>query len=117
MNRRLRNPASHGKADGNQPAIRQAIEAIGLRTRDLHGVGDGMEDLLVPVAVYTRRLPLECWDAWGRLQIWLPVECKVEPIRYTLHQQGWRKTTAGWPRLTVTSGQDAVDQLRELTGG
>jgi hypothetical protein len=78
-------------------------------------MGGGVEDLLVPVAVYPRRLPLECWDDHGRLRIWLPVECKVEPVRYTPQQLAWRAATAGWPRLTVTSGQDAVNQLRELT--
>lgn len=115
MNRRLRNPASHGRADQNQPAITQALHAVGTRTVDLHRVGGGVEDLLVPVLVYPRRLPLAAWDASGRLRIWLPIECKVPPVRYTAQQDAWRGLTAGWPRLTVTSGQDAVDQLRDLT--
>jgi hypothetical protein len=115
VNRRLRNPASHGRADANQKAIVAAIEALGHPVLDLHGVGRGCDDLLVPITVradraliYTPRGPV--------VRLWMPVECKVPPIRYTLHQQGWRKATAGWPRLTVTSGQDAVDQLRELAG-
>lgn len=110
-----RNPASQGRADGNQPSVIQALRALGTRPLDLHGVGGGVEDLLVPVAVHVRRLPLGAWDAHGRLRIWLPVECKVPPVRYTQQQQDWRGLTAGWPRLTVTSGQDAVDQLLDLT--
>lgn len=115
MNRRLRHPASHGNADRNQPAITRALEVLGLSPLDLHGVGGGVEDLLVPCAVYVRRLPLGAWDGSGRLRIWLPVECKVPPVRYTAHQTAWREQTPGWPRLTVTSAQDAVDQMRELT--
>lgn len=117
MNRTLRRPASHGKADANQRAILQAIQAIGYHPLDLHGVGGGVEDLLVPIAVAPRRLPLACWDAAGRLRLWLPVECKVPPVRYTDRQEAWRGKTPGWPRLTVTSGQDAVDQMRDLVGG
>jgi len=115
MNRRLRNPAAHGRADENHPAITRALGAVGVLPVDLHRVGGGVEDLLVPVAVYVRRLPLAAWDPQGRLRIWLPVECKVPPVRYTAQQTAWRALTPGWPRLTVTSGQDAVDQLRDLT--
>lgn len=114
MNRRLRNPAAHGRADANHPAIAEALRALGALPVDLHRVGGGVEDLLVPVAVNVRRLPLGAWDAHGRLRMWLPIECKVLPIRYTDQQQHWRGLTAAWPRLTVTSGQDAVRQLRDL---
>jgi hypothetical protein len=111
-----RNPARKGRSDSNQPAIAQAIQAIGYRPMDLSAAGNGMEDLLVPVAVYVRRLPLEAWDAQGRLRIWLPAECKTLPVRYKPAQLAWRAQTAGWPRITVTSGADAIAQLREMTG-
>jgi hypothetical protein len=115
VNRRLRHPASHGRADANQPAIVRAIQALGHPVLDLHGVGGGVEDLLVPVAVTLDQLqPLR--PGSPRVRVWMPVECKVPPIRYTAQQQAWRELTRHWPRLTVTSGQDAVDQLRELAG-
>jgi hypothetical protein len=76
----------------------------------LSAAGNGVEDLLVP---------LRCLrDRW-----WLLVECKVPryeltastAVRYTKAQIEWRALTAGWPRITATSAQNAVDQIRELT--
>jgi hypothetical protein len=100
-----RNLAAKGKADANQPAIAQAIEAIGYPVMDLSAAGNGVEDLLVGLyRLYERR------NHW-----WLMVECKVPPIRYKPAQLAWRELTQGWPRITVTSAQDAVDQIRELT--
>jgi hypothetical protein len=104
----MRNPAAKGKDDQNQRAIREAIEALGFPVMDLSGVGGGCEDLLVGLQ---RRL------VNGHLQhYWLPVEVKVPPVRYTKAQLKWRARTPGYPRITATSAQDAVDQLRRMTG-
>lgn len=102
----MKRPASKGKADSNQRAIVQALEALGLPVMDLSGVGGGCEDLLVGVR-------------WGSVHAWIPVEVKVPVsksgrVRYTVDQQRWRDATRHYPRMTVTSAQDAVDQLRRL---
>lgn len=111
-----RNPARKGPADGNHRAIREAIEAIGCPVMDLSAAGNGVEDLLVPVAVFPVQLPYEAWDREGRLRIWLPVEAKVGRPRFTVAQKRWRVLTEGWPRITATSAQNAVDQIRRLQG-
>jgi hypothetical protein len=106
-----RNPARRGRADGNHAAVKLALEAIGIQAMDLSAAGNGVEDLLLPLA---RR-----GERW-----WLLVEVKVArnkrgevtQSQYTKAQREWRERTAGWPRITVTSGQDAVDQVRALTG-
>jgi hypothetical protein len=100
----MRHPASKGKADSNHKAIREAIELLGFPVMDLSHAGNGVEDLLVAVTspVSIRR--------------WLCVECKVPPIKYTKAQKEWRALTEGWPRITVTSAQDAIDQIRRMTG-
>ncbi len=54
---------------------------------------------------------------------WLVCECKVpmgkggtvQPSQFRPAQKAWRAATSEWPRITVTSGQDAVDQIREMT--
>lgn len=89
----------------------QALKAIGIEPMDLHAAGAGVEDLLLPL----RR--------WGE-PFWLLCEVKVArnkrgevtPSQYTRAQREWRERTAGWPRITVTGPQDAVDQVRALTG-
>jgi len=113
-----RNPAARGKADANQKAIADAIRLLGYPVMDLHTAGAGMEDLLVGLHATT---PLEVpyhTERW-----WIVCELKVPrnkrgeatPSQYTKAQKEWRTKTAGWPRITVTSAQDAVDQIRELT--
>ena len=108
-----RNPARLGKADSNQKAIADAIRLLGYPVMDLSHAGNGMEDLLIGLPVYESALPR---DPWGRYRIWLPVECKVPPVRYKPAQSAWRKATPEMARLTVTSAQDAVDRIRGLTG-
>jgi len=114
VNRSLRHPASKGPADRNHGPIAEAILALGCPVMDLHEAGNGVEDLLVAVAVRLDRLAL---DRQGRLRLWLPTECKVPPVRYTLAQNVWRATTEGWPRITVVSAQAAVDQIGRVAQG
>lgn len=107
-----RNPSAKGKPDANQAPIVEAIEMLTCPrpVMVLSAAGNGMEDLLVPLTIW-----VGVEGHRSRVRIWLPVECKVPPVRYTTAQKQWRERTAGWPRITVTSGQDAVDQIRELT--
>ena len=107
-----RNPARKGRSDSNQPAIAQAIQALGCPVMDLSAAGNGVEDLLVGI----RFAPDNSWEHPLIMQSWLLVECKVPPIKYTSAQKAWRERTAGWPRITATSGQDAIRQIREMTG-
>ncbi len=106
-----RNPARKGKADSNQPAITQAIQALGYPVMDLSAAGNGVEDLLVGLhkrTVFPGQTERALW--------WIVVECKVPPVKFTVAQIEWRRLTEAWPRITVTSAQDAVDQIRAMTG-
>lgn len=109
-----RAPAARGKADSNQGSIADAISLLGYPVMDLSHAGNGVEDLLVPISIDG-----VSGDFVFRHNIWLLVECKVASpsgkVRYTQAQIEWRRLTEGWPRITVVSAQDAVDQLRELT--
>lgn len=105
----MRHPATKGRADSNQKAIADAIRLLGYPVMDLHTAGNGVEDLLVGLQV--RRALSNSEQRF----IWLPVEAKVPPIRYTPAQVEWRWKTEAWPRITVTSAQDAVDQISQLT--
>ena len=118
-----RNPARKGPADGNHRAIRDAIEAIGCPVMDLSAAGNGVEDLLVG---------LSRWHGYaeadgvcpGYRRWWVVVECKVArnkrgdatASQFTLTQQKWRDATRRHPRITATSAQDAVDQIRRMQG-
>lgn len=119
-----RNPARLGRADANHAAVMRALEVIGVQPMDLSAAGNGVEDLLLPL-VRRRRvitaggsgIPVDIEERW-----WLLCEIKVArnkraevtQSQYTSAQRRWRERTAGWPRITVTGPQDAVDQVRRL---
>ncbi len=118
----MRHPATKGKADSNHKATREAIELLGFPVMDLSHAGNGVEDLLVGVRDGRSHFDSE----YGLLRnterlYWLLVECKVPvnakgTVRFKPAQLKWRERSEGWPRITVTSAQDAVEQIRRLTG-
>lgn len=105
-----RNPAARGKADSNHKAIADAIRALGYPVMDLSAAGNGVEDLLVG---------LDKRNGAAVDRFWVLVEIKVArnqrgdvtPSQFTQAQKDWRLLTARWPRLTVTSAQNAVDSI------
>jgi hypothetical protein len=112
-----RNPARLGRADSNHKAIAQAIRLLGFPVMDLSHAGGGVEDLLVGLKL--ARYGDDPDHRW-----WLVCECKVArnkrgeatPSQFKPAQKKWREQTQGWPRITVTSAQDAVEQIRRMTG-
>ena len=116
-----RNPARLGRADSNHKAIAQAICLLGFPVMDLSHAGGGVEDLLVALRK-SFTIPDDDWATDCRW--WLLVECKVArnkrgeatPSQFKPAQKKWREQTQGWPRITVTSAQDAVEQIRRMTG-
>ena len=112
----MRNPARLGRADSNHKAIAQAIRLLGFPVMDLSHAGGGVEDLLVGLTRRLANLHLQ--------RFWLLVEAKVArnkrgeatPSQFKPAQKKWREQTQGWPRITVTSAQDAVEQIRRMTG-
>ncbi len=110
----MRHPATKGKADSNHKAIREAIELLGFPVMDLHSAGNGVEDLLVGVRKYDPNFAR--YDhSWLMVEAKVPVSAKGV-VRYKPAQLEWRKRSEGWPRITVTSAQDAVEQIRRMTG-
>ncbi len=110
-----RNPAAQGRKDSNHKAIADALRAIGCPVMDLSHAGNGVEDLLVGVRRSIGR-PLAPHDFVERFEhLWIVVECKVPPVRFTTAQIEWRHATRSYPRLTVTSAQQAVDEIRKMT--
>lgn len=101
------------RTDGNHKAVTEAIRALGCPVKSLHTQGGGVEDLLV--AVTTAALGTE-------VKHWVLVEVKkVERestgyYRHTPAQLKWYEQTMGFPRLVVTSAQDAVNQIRRMQG-
>lgn len=89
------------RTDGNQTAVVAALRGAGCLVWVLSAVGKGLPDLLVMAP-------------WGEL--WLvevkdgskpPSKRKLRPSQERFAAE-WRRA----PRLVVTSGQDAVSQLR-----
>lgn len=118
-----RNPAARGKRDSNHKAIAEAIRLLGFPVMDLSAAGNGVEDLLVGLRLPDRRWNGSVWVD-GISYRWVVVECKVARSKrgeatasqFTKKQAEWRWLTEMWPRITVTSAQDAVEQIRGLTG-
>ncbi len=117
----MRHPATKGKADSNHGAIADAIRLLGYPVMDLHAAGNGVEDLLVGL----HKTPRNAGGFQCGIPVlwWVVLEAKVAryqltastAVRYTKAQIEWREKTAGWPRITATSAQNAVDQIRALT--
>ena len=109
------------RTDQNHRAVTAAIRALGFPVKSLHTQGGGVEDLLVGVPGAAPKHP-ESQFSYGRPPMWVLVEVKkVERestgyYRHTPAQLKWYEQTDGYPRLVVTSAQDAVDQLRRMTG-
>lgn len=101
------------RTDANHRAVTEAIRSLGYPVKSLHTQGGGVEDLLVGVT--TAALGTE-------VKSWLLIEVKrVERestgyYRHTPAQLRWYEQTQGFPRLVVTSAQDAVNKLRRIAG-
>lgn len=104
------------RTDANHKAVTDAIKRLGCPVKSLHTQGGGVQDLLVGV---TANL------IGGKQKLWLLVEVKrsrnktnddIWDSQYTPAQLEWYAQTEGFPRLVVTSAQDAVDKLRRMTG-
>lgn len=102
------------RTDANHRTVTDAIRKLGYPVKSLHTQGGGVEDLLVG---------LDWVDCGGvPTKMWVLVEVKrvvtesTGRVRFTKQQREWYAQTEGFPRLVVTSAQDAVDQLRRMTG-
>lgn len=71
-----RNLAAKGRSDSNQPAIAQAIQALGYPVMDLSAAGNGVEDLLVGI-----RFAPDSYEHPLIMHSWLLVEDAVDQIR------------------------------------
>lgn len=103
------------RTDSNHKAVLDAIRALGYPCMSLHSHGGGLEDIIVGL-----RCAIQSCLVHRR---WVLVECKVpnksggvKPSKFTKAQREWYAQTEGFPRLIVTSAQDAVDQLRKMAG-
>ena len=119
-----RAPAARGKADGNHAAIKAAIEMLGFPVMDLSAAGGGVEDLLVGLHRRERHYSPNGLAHGVRVHFWLVVECKVPknrrgeimPSQFQPAQIAWHALTKEWPRIVPVSAQDAVNQIRAMTG-
>ncbi len=104
------------RTDKNHASVLEAIRFLGYPAMSLHAHGGGLEDIIVGV-----------WDSSGmyrRNRRWVTIEVKsarnkrkeATGSQFTDAQRKWYEETKGFPRLVVMDAQDAVDQLRRLTG-
>lgn len=103
------------RTDKAHAVVLAAIRAIGCPCMSLHAHGGGLEDIIVGIDC-----PVKSCQQHKR---WLLVEVKtpnksgtVKPSKFTPAQRAWYAETQGYPRIIVTSAQDAVDQIRRLQG-
>lgn len=101
------------RTDANHKAVIDAIRALGYPVKSLHTQGGGVEDLLVGVKWRIKDITIRA--AWILVEVKVPNKSgTVKPSKFTPAQRKWYAETEGFPRLVVTSAQDAVDQLRKL---
>lgn len=93
------------RTDANHRAVTAALRALGCPVKSLHTQGGGVEDLLVGVP----------WlKSWALVEVKRVERESTGYYRHTPAQLAWYAQTEGYPRLVVTSPQDAVKQLRAL---
>jgi hypothetical protein len=101
------------RTDANHRAVTEAIRALGMPVKSLHTQGGGVEDLLVGVTVAVLGAETK---AWVLVEVKKVERESTGYIRHTPAQLRWYEQTQGFPRLVVTSPQDAVDKLRRMQG-
>lgn len=104
------------RTDKGHQAVLDAIRAVGFPCMSLHTHGGGLEDIIVGV----RCDAINCTTDGHRR--WVLVEVKstrnkagtATASQFTKPQLDWYAQTTGFPRLVVTSAQEAVDKLRGM---
>lgn len=103
------------RTDSNHKAVLDAIRTLGYPCMSLHAHGAGLEDIIVGL-----RCRLGCLHGCINNR-WVTVEVKVpnksggvKPSKFTPAQREWYAQTEGFPRLIVTSAEDAIRQLRAM---
>lgn len=92
----------------------KAIKDLGLTAKSMHAAGSGFEDIIVAIP-WPAGWKHDAFNGW-----WLFVEVKTIErestgyYRHTKAQQHWYGMTLGYPRIVVTSVEDAVEQLERL---
>lgn len=106
------------RTDQNHKAVSDAIRALGCPVKSLHTQGGGVEDLLVGVSASEVGFPGHRFKRWVLVEVKRPRNKRGETTesQFTTAQREWYAQTEGFPRLVVTSAQDAVDQLRRMAG-
>lgn len=109
------------RTDSNHRAVLDAIRMLGYPCMSLHAHGGGLEDIIVGLRCPADKPHCPCNSPGHRR--WVLVECKVpnksggvKPSKFTDAQREWYAQTEGFPRLVVTSAQDAVEQIRRMAG-
>lgn len=101
------------RTDANHRSVTAAIRGLGFPVKSLHTQGGGVEDLLVGVTVAALGTEVK---QWVLVEVKRILTDSTGRVRYTPAQLAWYEQTQGFPRLVVTSPQDAVDKLRRMAG-
>jgi hypothetical protein len=104
------------RTDAKHAAVLDAIRALGYPCMSLHAHGKGLEDILVGLRQLDE-VALEVHKSWVLVEVKTPRPSgNVTASSFTPAQREWYALTQGFPRLVVTSAQDAVEKLRRMTG-
>ena len=106
------------RTDQTHKGIADALRALGLPFRSLHTQGGGVQDFLVGVRGCSEPACTSHPPRWVLVEAKTPRNKRGEATesQFTPAQKEWYAATEGFPRLVVTSAQDAVDQLRRMAG-
>lgn len=103
------------RTDKAHKAVLDAIRAMGLPCMSLHAAGNGLEDIIVGIQARWMKGGLACTQKrWVMVEV-KTVETKTTGyVRHTEAQKEWYALTPGFPRLIVTSAEDAKEKLNHL---
>lgn len=103
------------RTDGAHKDVLKAIKDLGLQAKSMHAAGSGFEDIIVAIPYRMDDKVHHPFVGW-----WLLVEVKTIErestgyYRHTSAQQNWYGMTLGFPRIVVTSAENAVDSIKRL---
>lgn len=103
------------RTDKAHKGVLEAIKSMGLKAKSMHAAGAGFEDIIVAIPHKLGDVEFHPFGGW-----WLLVEVKTIErestgyYRHTSAQQHWYEMTTGFPRIVVTSAENAVERIKEL---
>jgi hypothetical protein len=104
------------RTDAAHKAVADVLRLLKLPFLDTSAAGKGLEDFVVGLPGCNRPGCQSHSPRFVLLEVKTIERQSTGYVRFKPAQKKWRAMTEGFPRIVATSAEDALRQLRDLTG-